>query len=56
MAAGRDSAELERRARLYRQGRTPPQVRDRVVIWYVDFAQTLDAEVRALLEQARSPA
>ena len=114
-----ERAELERRARLYRHGRTPPQVRDRVVIlvddglatgstmraavqalkslrparivvavpvapaetcealrdvadevlclrtpepfhavgvWYVDFAQTLDTEVRDLLEQARSAA
>jgi predicted phosphoribosyltransferase len=114
-----ERAELERRARLYRQGRPPPQVRDRVVIlvddglatgstmraavqalrslrparivvavpvaptetcetlrdvadevlclrtpepfhavgvWYVDFVQTLDTEVRELLEQARSPA
>jgi predicted phosphoribosyltransferase len=111
--------ELERRARLYRHGRAPPEVRERVVIlvddglatgstmraavqalrdlrparivvavpvaptetcealrdvadevlclrtpepfhavgvWYADFAQTLDAEVRDLLEQARSPA
>ena len=109
-----ERAELERRARLYRQGRPPPEVRDRVVIlvddglatgstmraaaqalrmlrparivvavpvapvetcealrdaadevlclrtpepfhavglWYADFAQTLDAEVRELLEQ-----
>ena len=27
-----------------------------VGLWYADFAQTLDAEVRELLEQARSPA
>ena len=114
-----ERAELERRARLYRQGRAPPQVRERVVIladdglatgstmraavqalrslrparvivavpvapaetcealrdvadevlclrtpepfhavgvWYADFAQTLDAEVRELLELASSPA
>jgi putative phosphoribosyl transferase len=114
-----ERVELERRAKLYRQGRTPPQVRDRVVIliddglatgstmraavqalrslrparvvvavpvapaqtcealgdvadeivclrtpepfhavglWYADFAQTLDNDVRELLEQARSPA
>lgn len=114
-----ERAELERRARLYRNGRPPPEVRDRVVIlvddglatgstmraavqalrslrparvlvavpvapaetcealrdladevvclrtpepfyavglWYADFAQTLDNEVRELLEQARSHA
>jgi predicted phosphoribosyltransferase len=114
-----ERAELERRARLYRSGRAPPEVRDRVVIlvddglatgstmraavqalrslrparvvvavpvappetcealrdvadeviclrtpepffavglWYADFAQTLDSEVRELLEQARSHA
>ena len=114
-----ERAELERRARLYRHGRAPPEVRERVVIlvddglatgstmraavqalrslrparilvavpvapaetcealrdvadevlclrtpepfhavgvWYVDFAQALDTEVRELLEQARSPA
>ena len=27
-----------------------------VGLWYADFAQTLDAEVRDLLEQARSAA
>jgi predicted phosphoribosyltransferase len=27
-----------------------------VGVWYVDFVQTLDTEVRELLEQARSPA
>ena len=109
-----ERAELERRTRLYRHGRAPPEVRERVVIlvddglatgstmraavqalrtlrparvvvavpvapaetcdalrdvadevlclrtpepfhavglWYADFAQTLDAEVRELLEQ-----
>jgi putative phosphoribosyl transferase len=114
-----ERAELERRARLYRNGRPPPEVRDRVVIlvddglatgstmraaaqalrslrparivvavpvappetcealrdvadevvclrtpepfyavglWYADFAQTLDNEVRELLEQAKSHA
>ena len=114
-----ERAELERRAGLYRHGRAPPEVRERVVIlvddglatgstmraaaqalrmlrparivvavpvapvetcealrdaadevlclrtpepfhavglWYADFAQTLDAEVRELLEQARSAA
>ena len=114
-----ERAELERRTRLYRHGRAPPEVRERVVIlvddglatgstmraavqalrtlrparvvvavpvapaetcdalrdvadevlclrtpepfhavglWYADFAQTADAEVRELLEQARSAA
>jgi predicted phosphoribosyltransferase len=114
-----ERAELERRARLYRHGRPPPEVRDRVVIlvddglatgstmraavqalqglrparvvvavpvapaqtcealrdvsdevfclrtpepfyavglWYADFPQTLDNEVRELLEQASSAA
>ena len=114
-----ERAELERRTRLYRHGRAPPEVRERVVIlvddglatgstmraavqalrslrparlvvavpvappetcealrdvadevvclrmpepfhavgvWYADFAQTLDNEVRELLEQARSTA
>lgn len=114
-----ERAELERRARLYRRDRPPPDVRDKAVIlvddglatgstmraavqalrsmkparvvvavpvappetcevlsevahevvclrtpepfhavgvWYADFGQTLDEEVRELLEQARSPA
>lgn len=53
--AARELREMERRAAAYRGARPPPDVRERTVIlvddglWYRDFDEATDDEVRALL-------
>src|SRR6478735_2432413 len=50
----RETAELERREQIYREGRPPPELRDRVVILVDDglaTGATMRADVKALRQQ-----
>jgi putative phosphoribosyl transferase len=48
----REAAELERREQIYRQGRPPPELRDRIVI-LVDDGLATGATMRAAVNAAR---
>jgi predicted phosphoribosyltransferase len=48
----RETAELERREQIYRQGRPPPELRDRIVV-LVDDGLATGATMRAAVKAAR---